>query len=109
MRALIIELKRKSSRGDPNELATLMEMWYFFEMEHGDNPIVIYRVAMLVMQDPEFKHLLENGVRMKATWMRDAAGIIFRFHSLTVEGNLKVTPNEKALLAECYRTELSIL
>jgi hypothetical protein len=104
IRDLIVEVKNKSSGGDPNELAALMETWQFFEMEYGDNPKVIYRVAMLVLQDPEFKHLLENGVRMKAPWMRDAAGMLFRLYSLSVEGNLKVTPSEKALLAECYKT-----
>ena len=70
-------------------------------MEYGNNPKVICRVAILILQDPEFKHLLENSVGMKAPWMRDASGILFCSHNLTVEGNLKVTPlSEKASLAE---------
>jgi hypothetical protein len=52
------------------------------------------RVAMLVLQYTEFKQFLENGVRMKASRMRDAAGIIFRLYSFIVEGNWKVTPRK---------------
>ena len=51
--------------------------------------------------------MLENSVGTKAPWMRDTAGIIFLFHSKTVEGNLKVTStSEKALLRrmQCSRT-----
>lgn len=39
IRALIVETKNKSSWGDPtSELAALLEMWQFFEMEDGDHP-----------------------------------------------------------------------
>ena len=62
---------------------------------------------MLVLQNSEFKHLQENSVGMKAPWMRDTAGILFRFHSLTVEGNLKVSHTKRESMArgmQCYRT-----
>jgi len=102
------QVKAKSSNGDPNELAALLERWQFFEMEYGDNPRVIYRVAMLVLRDPEFMGMLRSGVQSKMPWMRDAAGIIFRLYSLSMEGKLVVTCDEQSLLNDCYRTIMDL-
>mmetsp|Transcript_55755 Transcript_55755/g.83021 ORF Transcript_55755/g.83021 Transcript_55755/m.83021 type:complete len:743 (-) Transcript_55755:151-2379(-) len=104
IKSLIQDVKSKSAGGDPNDLAAILESWQFFEMEYGHNPKVIYRVGALILQDKEFKNLLEDGVNTRAAWMRDAAGIFFRLYSLSVEGNLDVTPNEKILLQKCFET-----
>jgi len=98
------QVKARSSGGDPNELAALLERWQFFEMEYGDNPKVIYRVAILVLRDQEFMNMLKSGVQYQMSWMRDAAGVIFRLYSLSIEGNLTVTSAEQSLLNDAYST-----
>jgi len=69
---------------------------------------IIHRVAKHLVQDSKFKELLQSGVNSKAGWMRDAAGTIFRLHSLSMEGLLDISDDEKQLLAASYGTIMCI-
>ena len=102
-------IKRTSRGTDANQLAAMLERWQFFEMEFSANPSVIHRVAKLVLLDSEFKGLLEKGVRERSSWMRDAAGIVFRFYALSEDDDLSLDADEKLLLRNCYGVILDVV
>jgi len=108
IKGFIDEVKNRQLRSDHNELAALFEMWQIFEMEYANNPKIIHRVAKHVVQDSNFKELLQGGVDSKAGWIRDAAGTIFRLHSLSMEGSLDINDDEKLLLARSYETIMQV-
>merc|ERR1719265_2759463 len=62
--------------------------WQLFEMEFEGQPEVIRRVAKLVVEDSGFASKLQQGVKKRQDWLRDTAGIIFRFHGMYKEGEL---------------------
>jgi len=96
-----------ATSADVHAQAALLERWQFFELEYQSNPAIIKRVAKLIIQDKGFKKLLEDGVRNQRAWLRDAAGIILRFHTFT--GNFDITPVEKKLLADAYNVILRLV
>lgn len=104
MRNLIVNVRQQSSEvATFDNRAAVFEEWQMFEMQYNrSNPRVIYRVASIMVKDEEFQGLLEKALSHRSSWMRDAAGIFFRFHSLSLDGHLDVTDAEKLLLQRCY-------
>lgn len=101
----IENIKSQSNHHDHNELADLFTQWQTLEMIYGtSNPRIIHQVASLVMQDASFSELIRIGVANRAGWLRDAAGIFFRFHSLGQEERTEMSDEDKDLLERCYDT-----
>lgn len=78
----------RSAQGDHNAMAQVLERWQLFEMEFEAQPAVIKRVVKLIVEDVGFSRRLDTGVREKAPWLRDTAGIIFRFYGMCRDGEL---------------------
>merc|ERR1711990_589465 len=69
-------------------------------MEYESQPAVIKRIAKLVIRDTDFVKRLDHALATKQDWVRDTAGVLFRFHCLCNDGELIVDPaHEKRLAA----------
>merc|ERR1711972_163190 len=76
-------------------------------MEYEAQPVVVRRVAKLIVQDQEFASRLQQGVHHKSSWLRDAAAIIFRFHSMCQDGELQLAPVQQQTLETAVEAILS--
>mmetsp|Transcript_1193 Transcript_1193/g.1428 ORF Transcript_1193/g.1428 Transcript_1193/m.1428 type:complete len:289 (+) Transcript_1193:35-901(+) len=105
IRDLVSDIKTRSNQDShPDHLASFLERWELLEMEYESNPRVLCRIAKIVVQDDELKTHLRHGIEMKSGWLRDAAGIFFRLHSMSAAGSLNISDDEKSLLKEAYET-----
>eukprot|EP00961_Rhodomonas_salina_P015629 209550-Rhodomonas_salina.1 len=75
-------------------------------MEHQAQPRAVARVAKLVLEDPRFLARLTAAVSTKADWVRDMAGIIFRFHGLHVQGRLRTRAEVGGVLGKAVEVVL---
>jgi len=75
--------------GDPNLMAMAIERWQLYEMQHEETPRVLHQVCRLVLEDASFAELLDDGVANTRVWLRNTAGIIFRFQAMHADGHLK--------------------
>ncbi|KAJ1624858.1 hypothetical protein T492DRAFT_881139 [Pavlovales sp. CCMP2436] len=103
----VVSSRARIADPDPNELAALLERWQTFEMELDAQPFVLRRVTQLIVEDTAFSSRLAQGVQLRASWLRDTAGVLFRFHALAADGELRLrAPGSAALLAEAVETLL---
>lgn len=85
---LVDTVSKQTRGGDANARAAIYERWQLFEMEYEAQPAVIRRVAKLVVEDRNFAATLDKGVQRKEEWLRDAAGIVFRFYGMCEDGEM---------------------
>mmetsp|Transcript_56717 Transcript_56717/g.106914 ORF Transcript_56717/g.106914 Transcript_56717/m.106914 type:complete len:179 (-) Transcript_56717:43-579(-) len=57
-------------------------------MEFEAQPAVVRRVAKFIVEHPHFAASLDRGVQRKQEWLRDAAGIVFRFCGMCEDGEI---------------------
>jgi hypothetical protein len=58
-------------------------------------------VTQLIVEDASFSQRLAHGVQTRASWLRDTAGVLFRWHGLAADGELRLrSAASAALLAE---------
>jgi hypothetical protein len=91
---------KQADGGDPNLRAAVLERWQLFEMEYESQPAVIMRIAKLIVEDAGFIARLDKGLKQNQDWLRDTAGILFRFHCLCKDGELKVDTTHQKRLAK---------
>ena len=109
VREMINKINKTTGTSDPHALAALWEHWQFFEMEYSGRQGVVERVGKMVVEDKVFNQTLRKGVRQRAAWMRDAAGVIFRLHSLASCGGLSIRTGDRELLDKCRGSILETL
>ena len=64
----------------------------------------------MVIEDVAFKRNLKAAVRTSAPWMRDAAGVLFRLHSLALSGGMAdLKTSDVDLLVACKAKILKIV
>mmetsp|Transcript_24914 Transcript_24914/g.50608 ORF Transcript_24914/g.50608 Transcript_24914/m.50608 type:complete len:856 (-) Transcript_24914:80-2647(-) len=101
-------LESVSAAGDDaNTNAAVLERWQLLEMEYEAQPAAVHRVATLVVKDLEFFARVQQAVRTKAGWLRDAAGIIFRFSGLYELGKLQTSAEVGGVLREAVEAILA--
>mmetsp|Transcript_33409 Transcript_33409/g.56081 ORF Transcript_33409/g.56081 Transcript_33409/m.56081 type:complete len:278 (-) Transcript_33409:1237-2070(-) len=83
---------------DPNSMAAVFERWQYLEMMLDSSPVVIKRVAKMVLQDEEFTSVLNVALSGHQDWVRDIAGVIFRFWGLLHDDALDVTDHTRQLI-----------
>lgn len=66
---------------DSQELLLVMERWQFHEMEFEEEPRVMRRVAMSLMEHHAFQRRLRHALRAQRLWLWEAAGLIFRLYA----------------------------
>lgn len=81
---------KQAHGGDPNARAAVLERWQFFEMEYESQPAVIKRIAKLIIEDDGLVKRLDHALATNQDWVRDTAGILFRFHCMCKDGELSV-------------------
>jgi hypothetical protein len=89
-------------------MAEVMERWQLLEMEHGSERIIA-RLAGLVIKDSKFYNALCKGVLKKKDWLRDMAGVLFRFWGLIHEGSLQLSAEYSGIIGAAIETILNPL
>mmetsp|Transcript_9070 Transcript_9070/g.15545 ORF Transcript_9070/g.15545 Transcript_9070/m.15545 type:complete len:865 (+) Transcript_9070:125-2719(+) len=85
----LVDTVSKQTRGsDASARAAIYERWQLFEMEFEAQPAVVRRVAKFIVEHPHFAASLDRGVQRKQEWLRDAAGIVFRFYGMCEDGEI---------------------
>jgi hypothetical protein len=83
---------------NPDVLAAVFENWQMIEMEFDHDHKSLLRLAKLIIEDKSFYVNLSEGVRVKAPWMRDMSGCIFRFWSFINDSHLQVSSLHATML-----------
>lgn len=89
-------------------MAEVLERWQVLEMEHG-NLNVICRIAKMVINDNSFFELLRKAVRKKEEWLRDMAGVLFRFCGLLGDGCLELDELHRSVVMSAVECALEPL
>jgi len=71
-----------------DERAEFLQRWEIFELQYEGNPRVVRSVARLLLEDASFSQLLELALTEKKDWLFETAGIIFRLHGMSKDGEL---------------------
>lgn len=90
-----------------DERAEVWHVWEFFELEHEGQPAVVRSVAKMILEDEGFAGAFRAGVEQGQDWLRDMAGIIFRFSGMSIDGELPgLAQGQHDLLAEAVESIL---
>lgn len=90
-------------------MAAVLERWQMLEMEVDGNYTVICRLARLIIIDEAFSSLIKGAVTAKKEWLRDIAGVIFRFWGLIEEGSVTLDDAQSRPILEAVAVILSPL
>jgi hypothetical protein len=90
-------------------MAAVLERWQVLEMEVDGSYSVVCRIARLVMLDPAFSALLRVAVQGRQAWLRDIAGVIFRFWGLLQEGGVSLSPEQASPVLQAVEVILAPL
>lgn len=87
-----------------DERAEFLQRWEVFELQYEGNPRVVRSVAKLLLEDASFSQLLELALTEKKDWLFESAGIIFRLHGMSKDGELpEVDEHHHLVLAKAVQ------
>ena len=109
LRGFMQNVSARRQTNDANQMAAILEMWQFFEMENEGSPKTVQRVAKLMMKEPEFSESLAKGVQQQKDWIRDTAGIIFRLYGMYADGELMISARLGKILKDAVELILAPL
>jgi hypothetical protein len=90
-------------------MAAVLERWQMLEMEVDGNYTVICRLARLTIIDEAFSALIREAVTAKKDWLRDIAGVLFRFWGLIEEGSITLDEAQSRPILEAVAVILTPL
>jgi len=96
--ALILRtLSEVSRQMNPDERASAFEPWAICELTYG---VGVKQLAKALVESEHFAWLLDEALRSRSEWVRDAAAIFFRLSGMYREGELAVNEAQGKSLAE---------
>eukprot|EP00927_Polykrikos_kofoidii_P031273 TRINITY_DN26920_c0_g1_i1.p1 TRINITY_DN26920_c0_g1~~TRINITY_DN26920_c0_g1_i1.p1 ORF type:complete len:297 (-),score=31.42 TRINITY_DN26920_c0_g1_i1:253-1143(-) len=92
--------------GQHNELAGLMAQWQEYEMCRTESDVKLF--AREMASDPAVAARIDGALRTNSGWLRDSAGLWFRFYGMCTDGDIELSAADAARLKKAVEKAILI-